>query len=119
MGNYLETAVEIVREAGALLKELSKSPPKISYKQRSDLVTEADRRLEALIVDRLEKHFPGHAVVGEEGGGQRIDSEYCWYVDPVDGTTNFAHGFPFYCISLGLAHREELIAGVVYDPTRE
>jgi myo-inositol-1(or 4)-monophosphatase len=58
-------------------------------------------------------------VVGEEGGGQRIASDYCWYVDPLDGTTNFAHGFPVFCVTLGLAYRGEVIAGVVYDPTRD
>lgn len=119
MASYLETAIDIAREAGALLTEYFKTPLEISYKGPSNLVTEADRCSEALIVDRLHKHFPGHAVVGEEGGGQRIESDYCWYVDPLDGTTNFAHAFPVFCVTLGLAHRGEVIAGVVYDPTRE
>ena len=119
MPDYLTTAVEIAREAGALVTEFFKSPLKISYKSPANLVTEADRRSEALIVGWLQKHFPEHAVVGEEGGGQRIESDYCWYVDPLDGTTNFAHGFPVFCVSLGLAYKEEVIAGVVYDPTRE
>lgn len=119
MENYLDIAVEIAREAGALLSELSKRPHEISYKRRSDLVTEADRRSEALIIDRLRRHFPEHAVVAEEGGGQKTASDYCWYVDPLDGTTNFAHGFPVYCVSLGLTYRGEVIAGVVYDPTRD
>jgi myo-inositol-1(or 4)-monophosphatase len=119
MPDYLATAVEIAREAGALVAEFFKGPLEISYKSPSNLVTEADRRSEVLIVGRLQKHFPGHAVVGEEGGGQRIESDYCWYVDPLDGTTNFAHGFPVFCVSLGLAYRGEVIAGVVYDPTRE
>jgi myo-inositol-1(or 4)-monophosphatase len=119
MPDYLTTAVEIAREAGALLAELFKSPLEISYKRPSDLVTQADRRSEALIVARLHRHFPEHAVVGEEGGGQRINSDCCWYVDPLDGTTNFAHGFPVFCVTLGLAHRGEIITGVVYDPTRE
>jgi len=119
MENHLDIAVEIAREAGSLLARLFKGPQEISYKRPSDLVTEADRRSEALIVERLHRHFPGHAVVGEEGGGQRIASDYCWYVDPLDGTTNFAHGFPVFCVTLGLAYRGEVIAGVVYDPTRD
>ena len=119
MENYLDSAVEIAREAGALLRELSKRPHEISYKRRSDIVTEADRRSEALIIDRLRSHFPGHAVVAEEGGGQKTSSDYCWYVDPLDGTTNFAHDFPVYCVSLGLTYRGEPITGVVYDPTRD
>ncbi len=119
MENYLGVAVEVAREAGSLLAQLSKQPVEISYKQKSDLVTQADRRSEALIIDRLHRHFPRHAVVAEEGGGQQTDSEYCWYVDPLDGTTNFAHGFPMYCVSLALAFRGEVIVGVVYDPNRE
>jgi myo-inositol-1(or 4)-monophosphatase len=111
MESYLSTAVDIAREAGALLAQLFEYPHEISYKRKSDLVTEADRRSEALIVKRLRTFFPEHAVVGEEGGGQETDSDYCWYVDPLDGTTNFAHGFPVFCVTLGLAYRREIIAG--------
>ena len=119
MENYLSPAVEIAREAGALLAQLSKRPHEISYKRPSDIVTEADRRSEALIVERLRSRFPKHAIVSEEGGGQKANSDYCWYVDPLDGTTNFAHGFPVFCVTLGLAYRDEVAAGVVYDPMRE
>ena len=93
-----------------------------------DLVTEADRASEKLITERLSAAFPDHGIYGEEGVRQRIDSEYRWYVDPLDGTTNFAHGFPVFCVSLGLEQRKaglgagqdgELIAGVIYDPTRD
>ncbi len=119
MESYLITAIEIAREAGVLLAQLFKRPKEISYKRPSDLVTEADRRSEALIVERLRNHFPGHAIVGEEGGGQKTGSDYCWYVDPLDGTTNFVHGFPVFCVTLGLACRGEVVAGVVYDPLRE
>ena len=118
MSNYLNTAIDIARESGALLMELFTQPLEITYKRRSDLVTVADRRSEALIVERLRQHFPDHGIVAEEGGGQAGGSEYCWYVDPLDGTTNFAHGFPMFCVTLGLAYRGEVIAGVVYDPTR-
>jgi myo-inositol-1(or 4)-monophosphatase len=119
MENHLTTAIEIAREAGALLLQLFKVPIEIAYKRRSDLVTEADRRSEALIVERLRRHFPQHGIVGEEGGGQQTGSDYCWYVDPLDGTTNFAHGFPVFCVTLGLAYRGEVVAGVIYDPTRQ
>jgi myo-inositol-1(or 4)-monophosphatase len=119
METYLSTAIEIAREAGALLVELFKRPMEVSYKRPSDLVTEADRRSEALIIARLRTHFPAHAIVAEEGGGQATVSDYCWFVDPLDGTTNFAHGFPVFCITLGLAYRGEVVAGVVYDPTRD
>jgi myo-inositol-1(or 4)-monophosphatase len=117
MPDYLDAAAEIAREAGSLLAELFTQPLEISYKSRSDLVTVADRRSEALIVGRLRGRFPDHAIVAEEGGNHRSSSDYCWYVDPLDGTTNYAHGYPIYAVSLGLAYRGEVIAGVVYDPT--
>ena len=119
MENYLNIAIEIAREAGGLLLQHFRQPLEITYKRRSDLVTEADRKSEALIVERLRSHFPGHAIVGEEGGGQKTGSDYCWYVDPLDGTTNFAHGVPVFSVTLGLAYRGEVVAGVVYDPTRD
>ena len=84
-----------------------------------DLVTEADRASEKLVVERLRTHFPSHAIVAEEGGGHESSSEYCWFVDPLDGTTNFAHGFPMFNVTLGLARAGEMIAGVVYDPIRQ
>jgi len=117
MSDYLSAAVEIAREAGALLAELFAGPLEIRYKRRSDLVTEADRRSEALILERLRRLFPEHGIVAEESGSHPAASDYCWYVDPLDGTTNYAHGFPVYCVSMGLACREEVIAGVVFDPT--
>jgi myo-inositol-1(or 4)-monophosphatase len=119
MESCLNIAIEIAREAGSLLLQHFRQPLEITYKRRSDLVTEADRRSETLIVERLRSHFPDHAIVAEEGGGQKTGSDYCWYVDPLDGTTNFAHGFPVFSVSLGLACRGEVVAGVVYDPTRD
>jgi myo-inositol-1(or 4)-monophosphatase len=119
METYLASAVEIAREAGALIAQLAQRPHEIHYKRPSDIVTEVDRRSEELIVERLRSRFPRHAIVSEEGGGQKTPSDYCWYVDPLDGTTNFAHGFPVYCVTLGVAFRDEVIAGVVYDPTRD
>ncbi|MDE3181195.1 MAG: inositol monophosphatase [Acidobacteriota bacterium] len=119
MENYLPVAIEIAREAGAVLMERFDRPHEIVYKRPQDIVTEADRRSEALITSRLRDAFPGHDIVAEEGGGHLTNSEYCWYVDPLDGTTNFAHSYPVFCVSMGLARREEVIAGVIYDPTRD
>ncbi len=119
METYLNTAVEIAREAGELLVQLFKRPREIAYKRPSDLVTDADRRSEALIIERLRSHFPKHSIVAEEGGGEKTASDYCWYVDPLDGTTNFAHGFPVFCVTLGLTYRGELVAGVVFDPIHD
>jgi myo-inositol-1(or 4)-monophosphatase len=117
--NYLNTAIDIAKESGQLLLQMFQRPQEISYKGKFNLVTEADRRSEVLIIEQLQTHFPKHGIVSEEGGGQRSDSDYCWYVDPLDGTTNFAHAFPVFCVTLGLAYRDEVIAGVVYDPTRD
>jgi len=119
MESHLQTSVEIAKEAGALLAQLYSRPHEITYKRPSDLVTEADRRSEALIIERLRGHFPKHAIVAEEGGGQQTGSDYTWYVDPLDGTTNFAHGYPAFAVTLALSYRGEMISGVVYDPTRD
>ncbi len=113
---FLEAAVEIALEAGAILREEMERPPIISHKGEFDLVTQADRRSEALIVNRLEKYFPGHAVAAEEGTGRNTTSEYLWHVDPLDGTTNFAHGYPCFCVSMALAREKELLLGVIYNP---
>lgn len=116
---YLETAVEIAREAGALLANYFERRVPFELKGEFDLVTEADRASEKLVVERLRSHFPSHAIVAEEGGGHENSSEYRWFVDPLDGTTNFAHGFPMFNITLGLERAGELIAGVVFDPIRQ
>ncbi len=116
--HFLERAVEIAREAGALVANYHQRHIPFETKGEADLVTEADRASEKLIVERLRSHFPAHAIVAEEGGGHESASEYRWFIDPVDGTTNFAHGFPMFCISMGLERASELIAGVVFDPIR-
>jgi myo-inositol-1(or 4)-monophosphatase len=119
MHAYLEVAEEIAREAGGLLAKLFKRHIGYELKGESDLVTAADRASEKLIVERLRAHFPGHSIVAEEGGGHLGSAEYCWYVDPLDGTTNFAHGFPMYNVTLALEHSGQLVAGVVFDPERD
>ncbi len=118
-GEYLEAAVETAQEAGKILLEEFERPAHITYKGEVDLVTQADRRSEEAIVARLKKHFPDHTVVAEEGSGHERPSKYCWYVDPLDGTTNFAHGYPCFAVSIGLAEEDELIAGVVYNPVSQ
>src|SRR5215475_4875103 len=116
---YLEAAVEIAREAGALLANFFERRVPFELKGDFDLVTEADRTSEQLVVERLRSHFPSHSIVAEEGGGHESPSEYRWYVDPLDGTTNFAHSFPMFNVTLGLERAGERIAGVVYDPVRQ
>ena len=116
---YLETAVEIAREAGALLANYFERRVAFELKGEFDLVTEADRASEKLVVEKLRSYFPSHAIVAEEGSGHPGSSEYRWYVDPLDGTTNFAHSFPMFNVTLGLERAGEMIAGVIYDPLRQ
>jgi len=117
--NYLDAAIAIAREAGQVLREEFARPPDIAYKGDFDLVTQADKRAENVIVSRLQEHFPGHAVAAEEGTGRDTQSEFRWHVDPLDGTTNFAHGYPCFCVSIALAQNDKLVAGVVYNPIYE
>ena len=125
---FAHVAEGIARQAGALLREFYAKGVETEYKGDVDLVTEADRASEALIRERLTKAFPAHGIYGEEGTRDQMESEFRWYVDPLDGTTNFAHGFPAFCVILGLERRVaglakdadgEMVAGVVYDPLRD
>jgi myo-inositol-1(or 4)-monophosphatase len=118
----------IAREAGARLREFYAQGVETEYKGDVDLVTVADRTVEKLIRARLAEVFPEHGVYGEEGTRDRLESEYRWYVDPLDGTTNFAHSHPQFCTSMGLEHRPagtaadqdgQLVAAVIYDPLRD
>ncbi len=118
MPSYLETAVDIAREASVLLSDFARQRVGFELKGEHDLVTVADRASEKLIVERLQREYPTHHIMAEEGGETMGSSEYRWYVDPLDGTTNFAHGFPVYNVTLALEHKGELIAGVIADPTR-
>ena len=125
---WVPQAAIIAREAGALLRDFFQRGVKTEYKGDVDIVTVADRTSEKLIRERLSAAFPTHGVFGEEGTRERIDAEFRWYVDPLDGTTNFAHGFPQFCVSMGLEQRPAglaanadgtLVAAVIYDPLRD
>lgn len=128
MTELVSIAESIAREAGALLRDYYHRGVRTEYKGDVDLVTEADRASEKLIVARLQEALPSHGIYGEEGTRQALDAEYRWYVDPLDGTTNFAHGFPVFGVVLGCEHRAknlpqdqdgQLVAGVIYDPLRD
>ncbi len=119
MTQYRHDIEAIAREAGALLMDHFARAVTIEYKGDVDLVTAADRASEKLIVERLRARWPGYGIVGEEGTRSDPGADYRWYVDPLDGTTNFAHGFPVFCVAIALVRKEEeLVAGVLYDPTR-
>ncbi len=115
--NYLQAAVEIAQQAGKILIEEFSRPLDIRYKgDEVDLVTQADKRSEQFIVSRLNEYFPGHAITAEEGTGQDTASEFRWHVDPLDGTTNFAHHYPCFCVSIALADRDTLLAAAIFNP---
>lgn len=113
---FLEVAIETALEAGKILREEYALPPDISYKGDVDLVTQADKRSENAIVARLAKYFPEHTIAAEEGTGHERSSEFRWHVDPLDGTTNFAHKYPCFAVSIALAQKGRVLAGVVYNP---
>jgi myo-inositol-1(or 4)-monophosphatase len=120
MSSYLPEVEQIAREAGMLLMAHFAKRVTIEYKGDVDLVTEADRASEKLIVERLQARWPEHGIIGEEGTRSESDAEYRWYVDPLDGTTNFAHSYPVFCVSIALVRRDgQLEVGVLYDPTRD
>lgn len=116
---FIPAMTEIAREAGVLLMNFFERRVKVEYKGDVDLVTEADRQSEALILHRIRTRWPNHDITAEESGRGDSGSEYRWYIDPLDGTTNFAHGFPVFCISMALEHRGTRVAAVIYDPTRD
>ncbi len=124
--SFTAVAVNTASKAGQWIKSKIGEYKQLQYKASiSDLVTEVDKGSEQMIRNLISTHFPDHAFLGEESadGGITIEEakekEYVWIVDPIDGTTNFVHGFPFYCVSIALAHYGEVIVGVVYDPSND
>ena len=115
----LNIAIKAARRAGQIINRASLDIERlqVSVKQQSDYVTEVDRAAEAAIIDTIREAYPKHAILAEESGSSG-DSEYQWIIDPLDGTTNFIHGFPQYAVSIGLAHKGVMNQAVVYDPTR-
>ncbi len=117
MGNFLDAAIEIAREAGEVL--MAHRGVAFELKGEHDLVTAADRASEKLVIQRLQERFPDHGIYAEEGGRAALNSPLRWYIDPLDGTTNYAHGYPQWNVTLALAKNGEVIAGVVYDPLNQ
>ncbi|MBM4127507.1 MAG: inositol monophosphatase [Nitrospira sp.] len=116
----LETAIDAGRAAGKLLLEYARSGFRVRYKNPINLVTDADHAAEQLIISHIRARFPMHRFLAEEQG--RVEpspSPYLWVIDPLDGTTNFAHGYPAYCVSIGLEYQGRCILGVVVDPSRD
>lgn len=118
-----DTAIRAARAAGKVLRKFFATEIRIDFKGEVNLVTEADRAAEAAVIRTLRRQFPDHRFLAEEGGAQgaagSVDSVHQWIIDPLDGTTNFAHSDPTFCVSIGLETRGEIVLGVVYDPLRE
>ncbi len=114
----LQVAVEAALEAGKYLKSNVGKIKTIERKggQETNLVTEIDKNSEQIIIGKIKKKYPDHDFLGEESGSADVTSEYKWIIDPLDGTVNYTHGLPVFCVSIGLEHKGEIILGVVYDP---
>lgn len=116
---YLQVAIEAARKSGLCIKRSVGKVRRVSYKGRDNIVTDVDKASERIVMRTIRAAFPGHAILSEESPALLTGSPYKWIIDPIDGTTNFAHAFPFFCVSIGIEYRDELIAGVVYDPMRD
>jgi myo-inositol-1(or 4)-monophosphatase len=114
----IEAVKEIALAAGEILMEKLLTGVSVQAKGSIDLVTDADQASEAFVVRELRKRFPEHGILAEEGARREGAGEYLWVIDPLDGTTNFAHGFPYFCVSIGLVQGDETVLAVVYDPVR-
>ena len=120
----LNFAIQTARDAGRLLAERFGHALEITNKSELDLVTESDLASERQIIDRIKTHYPRHAILAEESGAstpadREVQSEWRWIIDPLDGTTNYAHGYPCFCVSMGLEHQGKMEIGVIYDPLRD
>jgi len=117
----LHFAIETARDAGRLLLEKFDRNIKVSKKGDINLVTEADLASEALIIERIKSYYPQHSILAEESGNAVVmgNSTWKWIIDPLDGTTNYAHGYPCFCVTIALEHNGEITVGVSYDPTRD
>ncbi|MCE5209605.1 MAG: inositol monophosphatase [Chloroflexi bacterium] len=116
MAPSLEYVIDLARKAGEILRQGFTEPHQIEYKGINDIVTEADRQSESCILGQIRGDFPQHTIVSEESGLLSGTDHDAWYIDPLDGTTNFAHGVPIYSVSIAYARNGRLVLGVVYDP---
>jgi myo-inositol-1(or 4)-monophosphatase len=119
----LNFAVNIARDAGLILAErMGRKSLQVANKGVIDLVTEADLAAERFLIERIQTHYPRHAILAEESGATHSvesASEFKWIIDPLDGTTNYAHGYPVFCVSIGLERDGRIVLGVIYDPVRD
>lgn len=116
MKDFLEIAKKAALASGEIQMEYYHQAKKVEYKGEINLVTQVDKLCEKEIVSLIQGAFPAHDILAEEGSGSRKDSPYKWIIDPLDGTTNYAHGYPLFCTSIGLEFKGEIVLGVVYEP---
>jgi myo-inositol-1(or 4)-monophosphatase len=116
---YLETAIDLCRAAGDVLNYYADRDKLIEFKGQANLVTIADKKSEELIIGGILGRYPTHSILAEESGASKSGIAIKWIIDPLDGTTNFAHGYPFYCVSIAVEEEGEIVCGAVYDPIRE
>jgi len=119
MDKFKRIAIEAALKSGLLIKRSVGRIKEISYKGRINIVTDVDKKAEAMIIRMISRAFPGHSILSEESAPRNTASPYRWVIDPLDGTTNFAHAFPFFCVSIALEKEGSVILGVVYDPMRD
>jgi len=119
MKNAKRIAIEAALKSGRFIKESVGKAYNVSYKGRDNIVTDIDKRSEKMIIDKISSAFPEHSILSEESSPRSGTSPYRWIIDPLDGTTNFAHAFPFFCVSIGLERSGVIEMGVVYDPMRD
>jgi myo-inositol-1(or 4)-monophosphatase len=121
MHPMLNIAVQAARQAGRVItRSLDRLDAiEVNSKSRNDFVTQIDQQSEAEIIDIIHKSYPDHAILAEESGAQAGKDDFTWIIDPLDGTTNFIHGFPQFAISIALQHRQKIEVAVVYDPLRQ
>lgn len=117
----LNFAIETAREAGNILLEKFGRKINVSKKGEIDLVTDADLASEKFIIDKIKTYYPRHSILAEESGEAVLikNSKWRWIIDPLDGTTNYAHGYPCFCVTLAVENDGEIVIGVSYDPTRD
>jgi myo-inositol-1(or 4)-monophosphatase len=117
--DYLETAIDLSRAAGDILNYYAGREKAVEFKGQANLVTVADKKSEELIIGGILARYPSHSILAEESGLTQPGGSVRWIIDPLDGTTNFAHGYPFYCVSIGVEENGEIVCGAVYDPVRD
>ncbi len=119
MQEYMEAAIDIAREAGGYIMDSVEDMKDVDYKGRADMVTNVDRGSEDLIISRIQERYPDHNILAEESGGNHSEHEIRWVIDPIDGTSNFVHGYRNFCVSIAVQQYEETVASAVYNPATD